>query len=90
MSEKIDPKTWDEFIDTGLFLFLNSFLHIFGWVIVVEYEGEIKNRSVKKAYPARTKYRGFPEGKVEEAYRKTAEYLNQNSSKLLDDIEKQG
>ncbi|WP_244241905.1 hypothetical protein [Leptospira kanakyensis] len=90
MSEKIDPKTWDEFIDTGLFLFLNSFLHIFGWAIVVEYEGGVKNRSVRNAYPARTKYRGFSENKVEEAYKRTAEYLNQNSSKLLDEIKDGG
>ncbi|MBM9546104.1 hypothetical protein JWG40_03700 [Leptospira sp. 201903074] len=90
MSDNIDPKTWDEFIETGLFLFVNSFLHIFGWAIVVEYDGDINNRSVKKAYPARTKFRGFSEGKVEDAYLRTAEYLKQNSAKLLDEIKETG
>ena len=40
MSEKImsEKKTWAEFRNTGLLLFTNSFLHIFGWAITLEME----------------------------------------------------
>lgn len=34
----IEEKTWDEFRETGLLYFVNSFLQIFGWSIVAEYE----------------------------------------------------
>ena len=31
----VQKKTWEEFRNTGLFHFVNAFLHIFGWVIVL-------------------------------------------------------
>ena len=53
----IDKKTWDEFRSTGLLLFVNTMLHIFGWAIVVKYDDD----DSITAYPARVKFRGFDE-----------------------------
>ena len=41
--------TWKEFRENGL-LFVNTFLHIFGWCIVIECDDDGDYR----AYPART------------------------------------
>ena len=47
----VQKKTWDEFRNTGLFHFVNAFLHIFGWVIVLAIKD---NGEVAEVYPART------------------------------------
>ena len=75
----LDRKSCEEFRSTGLLLFINQFLHIFGWVIVVESKpGE---KSIM--YPARTKFRGFTDGEVSKAYIKISEYMNENSEDLV-------
>lgn len=35
-----DKKSWTEFRETGLFHFVNSFLHLFGWAIVLSEEDD--------------------------------------------------
>lgn len=77
----VTEKTWDEFRNVGFFVFINSFLHIFGWAIVME----IDNEKISRVYPARVKFRGFNEKSTEKAYLQITEYMNKNSSILLDE-----
>ena len=67
-----DKRDWKEFRETGLFHFVNSFLHIFGWVIVVDVNDD---GTVSSVYPARTDYRGFPEESNDRAYARVTEFM---------------
>lgn len=66
-----DKKSWSEFRETGLFHFVNSFLHLFGWAIVL-CENDDGSTEV---YPARTDYRGFPQESNDRAYSRVTEFL---------------
>jgi hypothetical protein len=74
----VTKKEWSEFRSTGLLLFINQILHVFGWAIVFEMDGEI----VKSVYPARVKFRGFNNDSVTEAYAKISDYLKENAEEL--------
>jgi hypothetical protein len=74
----VDKKTWQEFRDTGLFWWVNSILHTFGWALVVELDkGEVVG-----TYPARVKFRGFDETTNTEGYQKVSKYLKLNADEL--------
>jgi len=77
----VQEKTWEEFRETGLMLFVNSLLHIFGWALVFEIERE----EIKCVSPARVKFRGFDEKSVTEAYIKVSQHMVKNSMTLLDE-----
>ena len=72
VEKAFDMKTWYEFRGTGLLLFVNIFLHMFGWAIVVEVGDD---DLVQAVYPARTKYRGFSEDSIANAYKKLSAYV---------------
>lgn len=82
VKNNIEPRTWEDFRKTGLFLFINSILHAFGWVIVVQ----IDDGRVTMAYPARTKYRGFDHATTTEAHEKIANYLAENAPNFPNEI----
>ncbi len=65
----IQKHTWEAFRETGLFRFVNAFLHIFGWVIVMEVEEDGK---VTTVYPAKTIWRGFSQEAMSDSYKKVA------------------
>lgn len=71
-----------EFQKTGLLLFVNQFLHIFGWAIVVYMD---EDTGLSFMYPARVKFRGFDNKIVTEAYIKTTEYMRDNVVELLEE-----
>lgn len=74
----MEEKTWSEFRAAGFLWWINMILHTFGWAIVVEVEeGEIK-----RAYPARVKYRGFNQSDNTEGYIKVSGYMKENAAKL--------
>ena len=77
----VTKKEWIEFRSTGLLLIINQILHIFGWAIVCEMDGE----EVKSVYPARVKFRGFNNENVSQSYQKISEYMKDNASELLDE-----
>lgn len=81
----VEPKTWDEFRDTGLLTITNQILHIFGWAIVVQYD--IKG-DVKSAYPARVKFRGFDGASTINAYKKISKYMVENAETLFEESKK--
>ncbi len=71
-------KDWSEFRGTGLALIVNQTLHIFGWALVFEMDGD----EVKSVYPARVKFTGFAEKFTEEAYKKVRRFLLENAKEL--------
>jgi len=68
----IEEKDWEEFRGTGLLLFVNQFLHIFGWCLVFEYDDK---DTLFKVFPAKTKYRGFSGQSQTEAYARLSKYM---------------
>lgn len=74
--------TWYDFRQSGLLLFVNLFLHIFGWCIVCRVD---ESGNINKVYPARTCYRGFSEGSISSAYIKLSEFISKNHKRLLDE-----
>lgn len=79
----METQTWDKFRQTGLLLFINQFLHIFGWAIVCQTDSL---GVITHAYPAKVKFRGFSNADTTEAYKKLTSYMNENSSELLKDV----
>lgn len=76
----IDKKTWKEFRDSGLLWWINMMLHTFGWSIVVDVE---EDGTIKNAYPARVKYRGFSDKYNSTGYQQVSEYMDKESKELL-------
>lgn len=74
----VTKKEWKEFRATGLFLIVNQLLHVFGWALVMEFEGE----EIKNVYPARVKYRGFSEDVQAKGYQMVSSYLKENIVEL--------
>jgi hypothetical protein len=79
----VTKKSWNEFRETGLFVFINSILHAFGWAIVVEVD---ESGDVKNCYPARVKYRGFTESDTEESHKRIGNYLKENAEQLAAEV----
>lgn len=79
----VDPKTWGEFRQTGLLLFVNNFLHIFGWAIVFHYD---ENKNITQVIPARVKFRGFDNKDVDKAHIALADHLKENIDELVKEV----
>ena len=84
-----DSNPADEFYNnTGLLYFVNTFLHIFGWVLVYNTwngKGEKFDSffTIKK-----THWRGFDPGISDESYRKVTHYMAKESGNLVKDLDK--
>ena len=78
----VTKKEWSEFRSTGLVLIVNQILHIFGWALIFEMNGD----EIKSVYQARVKFRGFGEKSTEEAYKKVSQYMRDNSEELNNEI----
>lgn len=76
----VTKKNWDEFRETGLALFINNILHVFGWALVFEVDDE--TQKVTSCYPARVKFRGFGEQDTNESFERIANYLKDNIEDL--------
>lgn len=84
----VTKKDWNEFRKSGLLLFINQILHVFGWAIVFEfeaYDSETDEGIIKDVYPARVKFRGFDHKSVSKAYIKISEYMDNNIKELLNE-----
>lgn len=73
-----EEKSWKEFRESGLLWWINMILHTFGWAIIVEVDGD----EIKRAYPARVKFRGFSEESNTNGYIKVSNYLKENIDEL--------
>lgn len=82
-SPSIQKKGWNEFRDTGLLWLVNTTLHVFGWVLVIE-----KNAAgdVTEVYPARTTWRGFSEEANESGFKRVRTFMGQEGSQLADEV----
>lgn len=77
---------WEEFRNSGLLLFVNSFLHIFGRAIVFDFKKDKKgNQKLKRVYFARCKYRGFDLGSISSSHTALVNFLEKNIKELKKD-----
>ena len=58
--------SWKTFQETGLLIFVNMFLHIFGWAIVLKVDSD--SGEVVGVSPEKVSCRGFKEKDIERAY----------------------
>ena len=79
----VTRKSWEEFRESGLFWFINSILHVFGWAIVIQIDNDNKDTDV---YPSRVQFSGFNENANTRGYKKVTEYLKENIDDLLEDM----
>ena len=77
----VTRKSWEEFRESGLFWFINSILHVFGWAIVMT----IDDDKVIDVYPARVKFRGFTEERNTIGYKDVTKYLKENINDLVEE-----
>ena len=82
--DMFEEKTWEEFRSTGLLVFINSFLHIFGWSLaaIVESDPATGKPQTIAVVPGRTKFRGFSSDSVSNAHKKLAAYMVENAAIL--------
>ena len=79
--EMIAERPWSEFVDAGLFWWVNRGLHLFGWALV----REVVDGKVVRVYPARCRFRGFS-GDVETAgFHKLTRHIQDRIPELLAD-----
>ena len=76
--QSLTKKTWEEFYDSGLLWFINTILHMFGWTLVTDWEGD----KLIGAYPARTTFRGFSETTNDKGYIKVSEFMEKYAHEL--------
>lgn len=81
--DMVTRKTWKEFRECGLLLFVNQILHIFGWAIVFGYDSEMEE--ITEVYPARVRFRGFNEDAVSKNYQKLSKYMAENAQALYEE-----
>lgn len=80
----VTEKSWEDFRNTGLLLYINQILHVFGWAIVFEIDEE---KGFTRVYPARVKFRGFSNESVSKSYSKISKFMHENSEELLKESE---
>lgn len=71
--------TWEEFAAAGLFWWINRTLHLFGWALVREIDGDV----VTRVYPARCRFRGFDEETEADGFRRLTAHLRDNTDDLV-------
>lgn len=72
-------KTWEEFRESKMLWWVNRIIHTFGWAIVVELDSD---GTITDAYPARVKFRGFPEEVEEAGFAGISRHLRDNAIEL--------
>ena len=83
MSKMVRKMSWKKFRDSGALWLVNSFLHVFGMVIVIVLDDKDK---ITDVYPARCKFRGFSYEESDDGYKKITEYMAKNAESLLEDV----
>jgi hypothetical protein len=85
MKNMVTKKSWKEFRSTGLLLFINQILHVFGWAFVFEIDDSTKE--IITVYPARVDFRGFDNNHISEEYKKITNYLKDNIDDLKSEVD---
>ncbi len=76
----LKKKSWDEFRQTGLFMLVNTILHVFGWTLTVAVDEE--TGMVTDCFPCRTSYRGFSEEDTTEMYKRIGVYIKEKAEQI--------
>ena len=79
----LDERSWQEFQRSGLLWFVNRTLHLFGWALVFEMDGD----TVVRVYPARTRFRGFEQSMEEQGFKMLTETIAATADELLEDVQ---
>ncbi len=82
-TKMLEKKTWMDFKESGLLWFINRTLHLFGWSICLYLDDD---GNLIEAYPARCKFRGFPEKSEREGFEDLTGYLKQNINSIEGDL----
>lgn len=89
LEKTVEKSDWNTFRKTGLFMFVNTILHVFGWALVGEVENykELGDEApVTACYPARVKFRGFAEDDQTEMHERIANYLAETAPNFPEEI----
>lgn len=78
----IERRSWAEFRASGLLWWVNRSLHLFGWALVVEMDGD----AVKDCYPGRCKFRGFTPDVDNEGFITLTDHLRATAETLANDL----
>jgi len=84
--EAIEFRSITEFRESGLLLFVNQFLNIFGWAICVLFDEETGEPMAM--YPAYCKFRGFDSVTITKAYKNITKHIAKRLPALLNDVER--
>lgn len=79
----LDRREWEEFRDSGMLWWANRILHVFGWAIVIEVSDN--SGKVNKAYPARTRFRGFGPKQEAEGFERVSQFMAENAEELQEE-----
>lgn len=71
--------SWEDFTAAGLFWWINRSLHLFGWALVREMDGD----KVVRVYPARCRFRGFDEATESDGFVRLTAHLRDNADELV-------
>lgn len=77
------PASWEEFQYAGLLWWVNRILHLFGWAIVLDIDDA--TGKVLRAYPARSRFRGFGPENESEGFKQLTDHLRDNVDELVAD-----
>lgn len=80
----LDEKSWEEFQNSGLLWLVNTFLHVFGWALLVKVDDD---GNFCGCAPCRTDYRGFTTEVNDEGYLKITDWLKENIDALEGDVD---
>lgn len=83
----MNRKTWEEFRNTGLLLFVNQFLHIFGWSIVFAYDDGACEGEPTEVFVARVTHRGFDGESQDVAYKSISAFMAENGKELKEEAD---
>jgi len=82
--DMIKEKSLEEFRNSGLLLFVNQFLHIFGWAITIEFD---EKGNCVRMFPAYCSFRGFSENVTTKAYCNITKHMEKRIPALKKDLE---
>lgn len=78
--------SWEEFRSSGLLWWVNRMLHLFGWAIVIELDGQTKD--VARVFPARVTFMGFCEDSEDRGFLRLRSWMAANGPALQEHVEK--
>jgi hypothetical protein len=81
---KVTKYPISSFVDTGLLVLVNSFLHVFGFALAYE-KDEGKINEDKGLMILRVPYRGFSEKSMSDAYVKISKFMANWNKELLEE-----